>query len=59
MMIERSNYVAAYDNESQIVELLAKAYADWNADELPNTTIPAIGTKQAVDAILKELADLI
>jgi hypothetical protein len=55
MMKERNNYVAPYDHEDQIVELLAKAYTDWNANQLPQTTVPAIGTKQAVDAILSEL----
>ena len=55
MMKERNNYVAPYDSGDQIVELLAKAYADWDADQLPQTTVPAIGTKQAVDAILNEL----
>ena len=55
MMNERNNYVAPYDREDQIVALLAKAYADWNANQLPHTKVPAIGTRQAVDAILKEL----
>jgi hypothetical protein len=55
MMNERNNYVAPYDREDQIVELLAKAYADWSAGHLPSSNVPAIGTKQAVEAILKEL----
>lgn len=53
MMQERNNYVAPYDREDQIVELLAKAYADWRENQLPHSTVPAIGTRQAVDAILK------
>jgi hypothetical protein len=57
MMTERNNYVAPYDREDLIVELIAKAYTDWNANHLPQSTVPAIGTKQAVEAILKELAD--
>lgn len=55
MMNERNNYVAAYDQEDQIVNLFEKAYADWSADRLPQSTVQAIGTKKAVDAILKEL----
>jgi hypothetical protein len=52
---ERNSYVAPYDREDQIVELLAKAYADWDTNKLPHSTVPAIGTRQAVDAILNEL----
>lgn len=55
MMKERNNYVAPYDQEDQIVELFTKTYADWKENTLPQSTVPAIGTKQAVDAILKEL----
>lgn len=52
---ERSNYVAPYDREDQIVKLVAKAYADWSTDNLPRSSVPAIGTMQAVYAILSEL----
>jgi hypothetical protein len=55
MMKERNNYVAPYDREDQIVELITKVYSDWNANRLPHSTVPAIGTRQAVDAILGEL----
>ena len=55
MMNERSNYVAPYDNEEQIVALFEKAYADWVANQLPSTTVPAIGTNQAVGAIIRAL----
>jgi len=55
MMHERNSYVAPYDREDQIIELFAKAYADWDANQLPQSAVPAIGTRQAVDAILNEL----
>jgi len=55
MMTERNNYVAPYDREDQIVELLTQAYTDWKENKLPQSTVPAFGTRQAVDAILKEL----
>lgn len=55
MMKERNNYVTPYDRDDQIVELLAKAYTDWKSNQLPQSTVQAIGTGQAVDAILNEL----
>ena len=55
MMGERNNYVAPYDHDDQIVVLFRKAYTDWEKNQLPQTAVPAIGTGQAIDAILKEL----
>ena len=55
MLSERDNYVAAYDLEDQNVALFTNVYADWNENQLPQSTVPAIGTKQVVEPILREL----
>lgn len=55
MLAERNSYIAASDNHDEVVAVIARAYADWKADRLPQTSVPPIGTKQSVDAILDAL----
>ena len=55
MLFERNCYVAATDRQDDIVAVIEKAYGDWNEDRLPQSPLPAIGTKQAVDTILNAL----
>jgi hypothetical protein len=56
MLSERNYYNAASDRQDEIVAIIAQAYADWKEDRLPKTSVPPIGTKQSVDAILDALA---
>jgi hypothetical protein len=56
MLSERNYYNAASDRQDEIVAIIARAYADWKEDKLPQTTIAPIGTKQSVDAIMDALA---
>jgi len=53
LVIERGGYVASGDNPGQIVDVLSKAYIDWQEDNLPFSRLPAIGVQQAVQSILK------
>jgi len=55
MLAERQCYVAASDSQDEIVATIKKAYGDWKADRLPQSTLPAVGVGQAVDAILDAL----
>lgn len=55
LLTERNYYMAASDHQDEIVAAFAKAYADWELDRLPQTSVPPIGTKQSVDAILDAL----
>ncbi|HEY6093498.1 MAG TPA: glycosyltransferase [Gallionellaceae bacterium] len=55
MLHERNCYVADYDDVAGAASLLEKAYADWRANRLPLSDVPAIGTEQAVDGILSAL----
>lgn len=55
MLNKRNSYVAPYDNMDKVVAILSEAYEDWKADRLRQSSVPAIGTKQAVDAVLNAL----
>jgi glycosyltransferase involved in cell wall biosynthesis len=55
MLSERNYYNAASDRQDEIVAIIARAYADWKEDKLPQTSVSPIGTKQSVDAILDAL----
>ncbi len=52
LVLERGGYVARGDQAGEIVQTLEHAYADWEADRLPLTKLPAIGVQQAVKKIL-------
>lgn len=56
MLHERNSYVADYDDQKGIVALLERAYADWQVERLPQPAVPAIGTRQAVESILRALS---
>lgn len=55
MLSKRNYYIAASDRQDEIIAVIAKAYTDWKEDNFPQTTVPPIGTKQSVDAILDAL----
>jgi hypothetical protein len=56
LVIERGGYVARGDSPEDIVRTLEQAYADWAADRLPTSKLPAIGVQQAVNRILDEVS---
>jgi glycosyltransferase involved in cell wall biosynthesis len=53
LVYERNGYVASGDNQEQIVDVLSRAYANWQNNNLPLPQLPAIGVQQAVQSILK------
>jgi hypothetical protein len=53
LVSERNGYVASGDNQEQIVDVLSRAYTNWQNNKLPLPQIPAIGVQQAVQSILK------
>jgi hypothetical protein len=55
MLHERNSYVVDYDDIPGAAQLLEKAYKDWQDNHLPQSTVPAIETRQAVENILKHL----
>jgi len=55
MLLERNSYVATAESSETISAVLASAYADWQADRLRMTTLPALSVKQAVDTMLDAL----
>jgi hypothetical protein len=56
MLIERNSYVADVNKPDEIINAIAAAHFDWEANNQPVATLPAIGVKQSVDAILQHLA---
>ena len=56
LAIDRGGYVAQGDRLDEIVNVFSRAYADWVADRLPRSKLPAIGVEQAVKKILAEVA---
>lgn len=57
MLMERNSYIAEVDRKGEIISALELAHADWQADRLRMSTLPALGVEQAVDSILNSLAD--
>ena len=55
LVAERGGYVAHGDQVDDMVRGLAQAYADWEADRLPMSKLPAIGVQQAVTKILDKV----
>ena len=53
LVSERNGYVASGDNPEQIIDVLSKAYLNWQEDNLPISQLPAIGVQQAVQSMLK------
>ena len=58
LVSERVGYVARGDNIEEVIATLAQAYADWEADRLPISKLPAIGVQQAVDKMLEQVSHL-
>jgi len=58
LVLERGGYVARGDQADEIVKTLEHAYADWVADRLPVTKLPAIDVQLAVNRILEEVSRL-
>lgn len=55
LVLEHGGYVAHGDQTEEVVGALERAYADWIADRLPVSKIPAIGVEQAVLQILNKV----
>jgi hypothetical protein len=55
MLAERNCYIAESDNPDEIVATISAAYDDYQQDNLRQSSLPGIGTEQAVDAILEAL----
>lgn len=58
LVLERGGYLGHGDQASDIVRAVAQAYADWEADRLPASKLPAIGVQQAVTRILERVEAL-
>ena len=55
MLAERNCYVAASDHQDEIVAAINKAFSSWEEGRLLPSSLPGIGTEQAVKAILNAL----
>lgn len=56
MLLERNSYVADVDRQEEVMAALFSAYADWLADSLHTSTLPAIGVEQSIDKLFTLLA---
>ena len=56
LVVERGGYVAHGEQTEDIVRVLMCAYADWEANKLPLSKLPAVGVQQAVTKILDRVA---
>jgi hypothetical protein len=55
MLGERNAYIAASDQQGEIIAALERAYQDWAAGQLKPSGLPGISPEQAVDSILNAL----
>ena len=58
MVRERGGYVAQGDQIEAVLNVIERAFTDWQHNCLPISNIPAIGVQQAVNRIMDEVSKL-